>query len=571
MILRFTGGSGARRLSQIWRSAGCQVLIVAAWILAVVAVNPIGDFPMLDDWSYAASVHALVYQGRIWFSDWGATNLISLVFWGAMFTKLFGFSYTVLHASALLLTLLGNLALFSLLRAAGGSRLIAVLATLCVMFNPVSFFLSFAFMTDNSYTAFQTFAMLLIVTGAQRRSRVRSVLGWIVAAVAQLCRQIAVGMAIGAAAARLVRVRPTPRLVLAAAAPIIFIALVQTTYKFVIHATGVASRLYGYQANGIVGGLLQHPLGTTAHGLRLSIDFALYLGLFLLPLTVASARQWARGFVGLPWALGASLAGVAVAVAAGVEVAKGRWLFPGWGDILNRWAGVGPERVGTPPPELLQHIAGGLAGAGAVLLALAIVGLGLQWWRKPAPESGLDTRVLGLGTALVLLAPVALTSLSFDRYLIPVIPCLCLALIPFETEDANSRPWLAAGFALALAMGLFSTLSTHDYIAWKRVQAGAFQDLRRTIPVANIDAGWVLNGSVSDASKLEVDQILKWRAGAEYLIGSKVRPGYQVIKTYPVPREAPWNQGDGPLLIERRVAATGVQIPAKIAPPQGRH
>ena len=336
---------------------------------------------MLDDWSYAASVRVLISQGRIWFSDWGATNLISLVLWGGMFTKLFGFSYTVLHASELVLTLLGNLALFALLRAGGATRLIALLATLCAMFNPVSFFLSFTFMTDNSYTAFQTFAMLLIVAGAQQQSPVRSAAGWVSAAVAQLCRQIAIGLAIAAAAARLVRARLTPRLVLTAVAPIVFIGLVQVTYSFAIHVSGVAPRtMYGYQADGILGAALRHPLGTAKHGLRLSIDFVLYLGLFLLPLTVASARQWASGFSGLPRTLGASLAGAAVARRPGIEATKGRWLVPSWGDILNSWAGVGPEPVGTAAARdhathrrRARRGRGGAVGAGAGRPGAAVV------------------------------------------------------------------------------------------------------------------------------------------------------------------------------------------------------
>ena len=115
-------------------------------------------------------------------------------------------------------------------------------------------------------------------------------------------------------------------------------------------------------------------------------------------------------------------------------------------------------------------------------------------------------------------------------------------------------------------MAMFSTLSIHDYIAWKRVQAWVFEDLRRTIPVENIDAGWVLNGSVSDASKLDIHRILDWRAGAQYLIGSNVQPGYAILKTYPVPREAPWNQGDGPLLLETRIASPGARGPANALP-----
>lgn len=537
------------------RDAACVLLLALSWLLVVVAVNPVGDFPLLDDWSYAASVGVLIHEGRIWFSDWGATNLISLVMWGALFSELFGFNHTVLRISVLVLTLLGNLALFGLLRTAGTSRPVAVLATSCAMYNPVSFFLSFSFMTDTSYTALQTLAMWLVVSGALARKQARTLLGWTFAAVAQLCRQIAIALAIGAAAARLAHRRPTVRLVLVAAAPLVFLAAVQLAYKYSIQVTGVAPRLYGYQAGNILHDVMSQPGQMAWHALKLPIYFLFYGGFFLLPLLLATARQWA-GWLSprsqaAPLAL---LAGVAGGLAYTLAVVAGRSRpFPIWWDILNHGSGLGPERAGTPPPAILEQPATFLAAGGAVLLVLALAGAVVQCWRRPAAE-GFNVRLFGLVTALVLLAPLALITLRFDRYLIPIIPCLCVAIAPRKDDGEPSPPWLGAGVVLVLAMGLFSTLATHDYLAWKRAQAAAFEDLRRTVPVERIDAGWVLNGSVSDARELQIGNILKWRKDADYAIRGVPRPGFATVRTYPVRRYAPWTRDAQPILVQRRLS-----------------
>ena len=38
-------------------------LIVGIWILMAVVVNPLGDFPLNDDWAYGWSVKVLVETG----------------------------------------------------------------------------------------------------------------------------------------------------------------------------------------------------------------------------------------------------------------------------------------------------------------------------------------------------------------------------------------------------------------------------------------------------------------------------------------------------------------------------
>ncbi len=67
------------------------VIIALLWTLAVLIVQPVGEFPLNDDWSWGMTVKRLVeglgYQpGR-----WREMTLLSHTLWGALFCIPHGF------------------------------------------------------------------------------------------------------------------------------------------------------------------------------------------------------------------------------------------------------------------------------------------------------------------------------------------------------------------------------------------------------------------------------------------------------------------------------------------------
>lgn len=541
-------------LRDVGRDGVCLLVLAASWVLASVLVNPVGQFPISDDWAYYGSVRALVMEGRIWFSDWGGMNLFSHVLWGALFAALFGLDYTVLRISTLVLTLLGHFALFGLLRLGQASRPVALLATLCSLFNPLTFMLAFSFMTDTTYAAMQMLAMWGIAWGALAGDRRAAALGWGWAVAAQLSRQWAVVIGVGAAVAGLLGKRLSLGRVVSAAALLVLLLLVQYAYQTLTKATGVAPRLYGYQIGQIAVQIAEKPGIWIKDVIKAPIFALLYVGMFLLPLTLATAPQWSRSLLAHRRAGEIAVAAAVLIGVAYVAVAPGDWRYPMWRNTLSRRSGLGPEHAGTPLSATASDIGTFLCGAGGFLLLLALAASAIAWWRSPRDQR-FDVRVFGLVTALALLALVSVVTFRFDRYLIPVIPCVCVAIIPFAQGRQVSRAWLAAGFVLIAVMATFSTLSTHDYLSYKRVQAGAYAELRRTVPHEKINAGWSLNGLVSDNSDLNVTKLLTWRADADYAISVLPLPGYAVVKTYPIRRLAPWNQAGQPMLLQRRTSA----------------
>ena len=80
------------------------------WVLLLllvtcIAVPPWGDFPQNDDWVHAKAVQRQLedltgpYRGH----PFCTSSLVGLVYWGALFARVFGFSFDTLRMSTLVL------------------------------------------------------------------------------------------------------------------------------------------------------------------------------------------------------------------------------------------------------------------------------------------------------------------------------------------------------------------------------------------------------------------------------------------------------------------------------------
>jgi len=122
-------------------------LLAAIWILIIVIIHPIGNFPLNDDWVYGKTVKLLVEHGQLKFGDSFATYL-GQVLWGWLFCLPAGFSFSALRLSSLVLALLGSWAMYGLLKEMGVGRAIAFVGSLTLLTNPVFMSLASTFMTD---------------------------------------------------------------------------------------------------------------------------------------------------------------------------------------------------------------------------------------------------------------------------------------------------------------------------------------------------------------------------------------------------------------------------------------
>jgi len=104
-------------------------------------VNPIGEFPLNDNWVYALGVQSILQTGRFELPGLvpSGPNVFAQAYWGTLFGLPLGFSFTALRFSTLALGGVGVIALYLLLREVGGSRWIALLGGFTLTANPLYF------------------------------------------------------------------------------------------------------------------------------------------------------------------------------------------------------------------------------------------------------------------------------------------------------------------------------------------------------------------------------------------------------------------------------------------------
>src|SRR5579884_3418460 len=93
-------------------------IIVIVFAIAVAITNPIGNFPLDDDWDFSLSTWHLVHAGQVQHTPFTSNIAVLQYFWGALWTILFGESSTVLRFCTLFLTLASTILIYVILRRA---------------------------------------------------------------------------------------------------------------------------------------------------------------------------------------------------------------------------------------------------------------------------------------------------------------------------------------------------------------------------------------------------------------------------------------------------------------------
>ena len=154
--------------------------VLALFVAAAVAVNPLRETPLEDDWAYAETVKHFLETGQYRLHDWLSANIAFQTAWGGLFCQPAGFSFSALRLSTIVLAVVGLAALHALALEHGLSRIAANLLTFCVASSPLFFKMSLTFMSDVPFVAVMTVA-LLFYTQALRKM---TWLSWLAASLA---------------------------------------------------------------------------------------------------------------------------------------------------------------------------------------------------------------------------------------------------------------------------------------------------------------------------------------------------------------------------------------------------
>jgi hypothetical protein len=526
--------------------------LCALWILMSALVNPIGDFPLNDDWRYALGVKSILDAGRFELPSPEAPNVFAQAYWGALFCLPFGFSFTALRFSTLTLGGAGICALYLLILETGGNRRTALLGGLTLAVNPLYFGLAHTFMTDVPFVVLVITALWLFVRGFQREERVSLLAGILVALFTILIRQFALLLLLAFGVAYVMKRGATWKAFLVASMPLLVGIGMHVFYQRWMVETGRTPHFELASFN-----LMPTPLGAfVTYSLRYIIIALPYLGFFIAPFLASVAllgsQPEGRNRRLLMCLLVVMLAGALLIGLYAVYTPlrdPAHILAPfGLGArMLRDTYHLGQNFPVIPAGMTIfwnaSIVVGALGGAAALLyLAQTTIQVAKGFWRpERRAESWLEALMLvflAAYTTLMLLVGFSLHSPLFDRYPLVFVPVIFVLVVTKETRSryTPAHRWRGAlSVTLVLVYAAVDVAATHDYLAWNRARWMATAKLMDAgISPRQIDGGYEFNGWY--LFKLDyhrkADKSYWWVDDDEYIIASGPIKGYRELQRF---------------------------------------
>jgi 4-amino-4-deoxy-L-arabinose transferase-like glycosyltransferase len=501
-----------------WRAI---LLLCAAFVLAVVAVNPRGNFPLDDDWGVGFTTFTLLQSGSIEFTPFASATAYLQFVWGALWAALFGSTFTVLRLSTLLLSLGSTLLAFALLRRAGVDRRLAVFGAAALLFHPLFFWASFTSMTHVPFVFTSLVALTLFVRAAEREEWLWLALAFLATVASFFTRQFAILNALVPLLVALTYRKKKLALTYAAA----LAAFALLVFSGVLVASQKELALHRPDVSGLVVRGAHYVFFTWQN---VALFFAAPLVLLL-----ATRPRFSR---------------VAAVVCAAVFAAVAwRMTFRVGMPIPYLNSGNVFTDFGLGPPTLRDvftlHLPHPFALPFGVKVALMLVTtLGAVAAASVAVASARIDDLLVRFCALYALCGTLIAAgmkIHFDRYTVDTAWPFVLLLMLLAVRVPIPRVGrIAAATILALTIA-FSISGTAEYLAWNRARWDAYAWLRaHGVALEQMDGGY------------EINALLALRAGRKDLGKPGVGvvddqfiltfnhdvPGYQMIRAFPYPR-----------------------------------
>jgi hypothetical protein len=515
-------GSHSFRVAWLKQVLPAGVLALFFYFPALL-IYPLSNLPFHDDWTYAWSVEHLLQTGQLQILDWSVHYPLTQILWGALFCLPFGFSFSALRLSTVVLAWLGALALYGTLREFGRSQRESLIATLVLVANPVFFVLTFSFMTDVHFVSLSNIAFFFIVRGLCRRKPVELWLGCTFTAFAFFTRQIAI--AIPASLLLYLLLAPSyrsRRYILPTAAFCLLFFLISV---LVAQIFGVSSQSTFWKTWVIDYWI--HHYGQALPGV---LRILMHGGLALLPLSMPIVASVYRRplFWGAVIAL-FILTGCSILVAGEIpNPLEGMWQ-------LNT---LGRERhllQGPPAPDFLpswlNHYLFTLSlfsSAGIIVKVFDVICAGIG---KPL---GLFVWYASVHFALIMVLWF-FGRWNSDRYSVVLLAPLIVVLVNNHVRSKVALVCITILYAVSMLVTWNenqTSRATAEAVAWLR---------EKSIPFASIDAGYVLNGwnlyahpeNLPPGALPERDVPLVTSGEKKpYVIAASPIAGYRVIREY---------------------------------------
>jgi hypothetical protein len=480
---------------QLVRRFRIPALFCALAVLVCELISrPYANMGICDDGPYILMAQKLAATGHVVYNGWAAPMLLWQLYLGAALVKLFGFSFTAVRMSTLLVAMALAFVLQRTLVRANISERNATIGTLALVLSPLYLMLSVTFMSD----IFGLFAIVICLYGCLRAlqsSTSRTTIGWLCFAVATnaICgtsRQIAWLGILVMVPSTLWLLRARRRVLLAGAAANLAGAL------FIL-ACMLWFKQQPYTQP-------EHVLPPTFPVAKTFIELStafLDVPFLLLPIAamfLPEIRKSRPRVIGITSALLLGYLFLAIHPShlhriSLLEPTNSDWVSVYGMHVILGLKGSTPLFLHPGMQIVLTIVSfGGLIGLIASLLRT----------RRTPPavhsSTGISWKQLG-----VLLAPFTIaytlllisraTGWLFDRYLLPLLIVALLYLVRYYQERIQPRLPLASVLLVAI-MAIYGIAVTHNMFTFFRARVALAAEIRAAgVPDTSVDNGWEYN------------------------------------------------------------------------------
>lgn len=494
----------------------CLIFLACYW-----AAWPVSNMGFVDDWSYAKTAEVFANTGHLVYNGWATAMLGWQIPWGALFIKLFGFSFMTVKLSMLPVALGCLLLFYAILTRFEIAPRNAMIGTLTIGLSPLFMPLAASYMSDIP----GLFVILLCLYCCQRAVRAesdRAAIAWLVVAAAT---NVAGGTARQVAWLGVLVMVPCTGWLLRKRRGVLALAMV-------LWVAGLGCVLYcmhwfAQQPYAITTTTIRkhsHALVSLIANTVITGDMMMAQGICLLliafPVLVAWLPKFGRKLDHYVVLLRFGLLPMVV-----MEILTHSYAVIWPPHVLykelsmRRDAGItwhrDAQRLLIPS---YAQLALSLFLIAALIGCIYVVQNKWREMRDPDRSRGHEMFWLLVPYCLsyfMLLLPLAWNTISFDRYMLGVMPCAIIALIWLYERCIGPRLPVSSVVWLVI-FGCFGVAGTHDWFAWQRARLAAIHELRSAgIPRRNIEGGFEYDGwtQVRDGGYIH-DERIKIPAGA---------------------------------------------------------
>jgi hypothetical protein len=513
-------------------------IIISIYLIAVLWINPSGEFTLNDDWSYCKAVDDYTHNSKIDFSKYIAVPFILQFYIGLLFTKIGGFSFFILRIPSIISLIISLFFIDKTLKILQTEFYVRLLLLGLICFNPLVFSLSMTFMPEMFSLLFLSASIWAMFNLKNRYSFNLYYLLFLFSCIClTFIRQTGLLIPLSFALIGIVLSSKKLKTISWYLFPFLISYLALKIYEYIMLQNHILPSNFNLQLSKIILYLKGKPTNSISVISMYILTSFTTIGCFILPITITHVKPILNSIKNNKLY---TLVFFILFIALFFKTFFTAWYMPFVGNMF--WSkGVGPVIIDGFNSDKWIFVEG---QSRYIYISLSFIG-GISFFFyliqqieliKIDPKSTINQfRLIAL---LIISGYVFLISLNYanDRYMLFLLPVILIS----HSYQSKIKNRLNISFTILILMVLFSLATTKDYFSFHKARGIAIKHLIKELKIdpIKIDGGFEFNGYyTSEMTKYNNNHSCNWWwvVNNDYVISVRnKKTGYSIESQYPV-------------------------------------